>query len=50
MAAIFVQERLSTKSYADIIVPNGGKNKVALDIINSELLPMMEDKIKDADH
>ena len=39
-----------TKSYADIIVPNGGKNKVALDIINSELLPMMEDKIKDADH
>ena len=39
-----------TKSYADIIVPDGGKNKVALDIINSELLPMMEDKIKDADH
>jgi uridine kinase len=38
-----------TKSYADIIVPNGGKNKIALDIINSQLLPMMEDKIKDAD-
>ncbi len=33
-----------TKSYADIIVPNGGKNKVALDIINSELLPIMENK------
>ena len=35
-----------TKAYADIIVPNGGKNKVALDIINSQLLPMMKDKIK----
>ena len=35
-----------TKSYADIIVPDGGKNKVALDIINSELLPTMKDKIK----
>ena len=35
-----------TKSYADIIVPDGGKNKVALDIINSELLPIMKDKIK----
>ena len=35
-----------TKSYADIIVPDGGKNKVALDIINSELLPRMKDKIK----
>ena len=38
-----------TKFYADIIVPDGGKNKVALDIINSQLLPMMRDKIKDAD-
>ena len=38
-----------TKSYADIIVPNGGKNKVALDVINSQLLPMMKDKIKNAD-
>ncbi len=38
-----------TKLYADIIVPNGGKNKVALDIINSELLPKMENKIKNAD-
>ena len=38
-----------TKSYADIIVPNGGKNKVALDIINSQLLPIMRDKIKNAD-
>ena len=37
-----------TKSYADIIVPNGGKNKVALDIINSQLLPIMKDKIKHA--
>ena len=35
-----------TKAYADIIVPNGGKNKIALDIINSQLLPMMKDKIK----
>ena len=39
-----------SKSYADIIVPNGGKNKVALDVINSELLPIMEDKIQDANH
>ena len=37
-----------SKLYADIIVPNGGKNKVALDIINSELLPIMKKKIKDA--
>ena len=37
-----------TKSYADVIVPNGGKNKVALDVINSQLLPMMKAKIKDA--
>ena len=37
-----------TKLYADIIVPNGGKNKIALDIINSQLLPMMNTKIKDA--
>ena len=37
-----------TKSYADIIVSDGGKNKVALDIINSELLPIMKDKIKNA--
>jgi len=36
-----------TKSYADIIVPNGGKNKVALDIINSQLLPMMKERLKD---
>ena len=35
-----------TKSYADTIVPNGGKNKVALDIINSQLLPKMKDRIK----
>ena len=26
-----------TKKYADIIVPDGGKNKVALKIINSEI-------------
>ena len=37
-----------TKSYADVIVPNGGKNKIALDVINSQLLPMMKAKIKDA--
>lgn len=35
-----------TKSYADIIVPNGGKNKVALDIINSQLLPTMKKRLK----
>jgi uridine kinase len=38
-----------TKSYADVIVPNGGKNKIALDVINSQLLPMMKAKIKNAD-
>ena len=37
-----------TKSYADIIVPNGGKNKVALDIINSQILPVMKDRMKNA--
>ena len=37
-----------TKSYADVIVPNGGKNKIALDVINSQLLPIMKAKIKDA--
>ena len=37
-----------TKTYADIIVPNGGKNKVALEIINNKLLPIIEDII-DAD-
>ena len=34
-----------TKKYADIIVPDGGKNKVALKIINSEILPMIRDAI-----
>ena len=34
-----------TKTYADIIVPNGGKNKEALDIINNKLLPIIKDKI-----
>ena len=37
-----------TKKHADILVPNGGKNKVALDIINSQLLPLIEGKIKNA--
>ena len=37
-----------TKSYADILVPDGGKNKIALKIINSELLPIIEDKINHA--
>ena len=31
-----------TKTYADIIVPNGGKNKQALDIINNKILPMIK--------
>ena len=35
-----------TKEFADIIVPNGGKNKVALNVINSQLLPIMKEKIK----
>ena len=35
-----------TKKFADIIVPNGGKNKVALNVINSQLLPIMKEKIK----
>ena len=34
-----------TKKYADIIVPDGGKNKVALKIINSEILPLINDWI-----
>ena len=35
-----------TKEFADIIVPNGGKNKIALNVINSQLLPIMKEKIK----
>ena len=34
-----------TKSYADIIVVGGGKNKMALDIINNKLVPIIKDKI-----
>ena len=34
-----------TKSYADIIVRDGGKNKMAIDIINDRLLPMIEERI-----
>ena len=34
-----------TKTYADIIVMDGGKNKMALDIINKKLLPMIKDKV-----
>ena len=34
-----------TKTYADIIVMDGGSNKMALDIINNKLLPMIEAKI-----
>ena len=34
-----------TKTYADIIVMDGGKNKMALDIIDNKLLPMIKDKI-----
>ena len=34
-----------TKTYADIIVMDGGKNKMAIDIIESKLLPMIEEKI-----
>ena len=34
-----------TKRYADIIVPDGGKNKIALKIINSEILPIIRDRI-----
>ena len=36
-----------TKTYADIIVKDGGKNKMALDVINKKLLPMIEDKVND---
>ena len=36
------------KNYADIIVPNGGKNKVAINIINTEILPIINDKLKHA--
>ena len=34
-----------TKTYADIIVLDGGKNKMALDIINNKLLPIIKDKV-----
>ena len=34
-----------TKTYADIIVMDGGKNKMALDIIDNKLLPMIKDKV-----
>ena len=34
-----------TKSYADIIVKDGGKNKMAIDTINDTLLPMIEERI-----
>ena len=34
-----------TKTYADIIVMDGGKNKMALDIINNKLLPIIKDKV-----
>ena len=34
-----------TKTYADIIVMDGGKNKMALDIIDKKLLPMIKDKV-----
>ena len=37
-----------TKSHADIIVLNGGKNKGAIDIINNELLPKIKSKFRDA--
>ena len=33
-----------TKTYADIIVRDGGKNKMAMDTINNVLLPMIEEK------
>ena len=33
-----------TKTYADIIVMDGGTNKMALDIINNKLLPMIKAK------
>ena len=36
------------KVYADIIVPNGGKNIEAIDIINTRLLPIIKERIKDA--
>ena len=36
------------KIYADIIVPNGGKNLEAIDIINTQLLPIIRERIKDA--
>jgi len=34
-----------TKTYADIIVMDGGKNKMALDTINKKLLTIIEDKV-----
>ena len=34
-----------TKSYADIIVRDGGKNKMAIDTINDRLLPIIKVRI-----
>ena len=37
-----------SKKYADITVMEGGRNKMAIDIINHKLLPVIKERI-DAD-
>ena len=34
-----------TIKYADIIVKDGGKNPMAIEVINNKLLPMIESRI-----
>ena len=34
-----------TKNYADIIVKDGGKNPMAIEVINNKLIPMIKSKI-----
>ena len=38
-----------TMEYADIVILNGGKNKMALNIINSELLPIIKRRTSNVD-
>ena len=34
-----------TINYADIIVKDGGKNQMAIEVINNKLIPMIKSKI-----
>ena len=35
-----------TKKYADIIIPNGGKNKTAIDIVQSRIFQLLDNNFK----